>query len=245
MLLAGSELLLVLVCFSVAIWNTSVGPSGAVTFATMATVLPPTVVVPVHAIVETGAGLSRTLLLRQFVDWQAVVPFIAGGVIGIAVAASVLDQDVLSHQALQVLLGLNILLIAWIPLPKLGARLRSIAALNGLGTSFLTLFVGATSPLVTALISKSYQDHRKVLGTSAACMLFQHGIKIPIFGLIGFSFFAFAKLIILLIAATTLGTWIGRQVLVKVPQRIVKPIFKILITVLGINLIRQGLLLSS
>ncbi|MGI9295437.1 MAG: TSUP family transporter [Pseudomonadales bacterium] len=240
--LTGTELILVAVCFSVAIWNTSVGPSGAVTFATMATLLPPAAVVPIHAIVEAGAGISRTWLLRQFVDWRVVFPFIAGGILGLSVAAPLLNLNLLSHDVLRTLLGATILTIAWLPLPALGDRVRTFSSFSGLGTSFLTLFVGATGPLVNALMGRSYQDHRQVLGTSSACMLFQHAAKIPIFVMMGFSFLAFTKLLILLLLAITAGTWVGRQVLIKVPQHIIKPVFKGLITILGLNLMWQGIL---
>lgn len=239
--LSGTELILVLVCFLVAIWNTSVGPTGAITFATMATLLPPAAVIPLHAIVEAGANLSRAWLLRQFVDWQFALPFIGGGLIGIVVAAPILSQAFISQEILQVFLGINLLLITWMTLPSYGLSKRLFSVIVGLITSFLTLFVGATSPLVSTLISQRDQDHRRMLGTSAACMLFQHGVKIPIFGLLGFSITAHAKLVLFLLLAIILGTWLGRKVLLNLPQNVIKPIFKVLITVLGINLIRQGL----
>lgn len=239
--LTGTELVLVAVAFLISIWNTSVGPSGAVTFATMATLLPPPVVVPIHAVTEAAANVVRTYILRQYVDWRFVLPFAAGGLLGFGLGMPLVRLVSSSHDILQIILGSFILIATWVPLARLGPEKGFFAAAGGLVTSFLTLFVGATTPLVAATIGQRHKDHKKVIGTSAGCMLYQHFLKIPIFGVLGFSFGAYANLLLALVLATTIGTWIGRQLLIKIPLDIIKPIFKIVITILGIKILLEGL----
>lgn len=239
--LSGSELILVAVAFLISIWNTSVGPSGAVTFVAMATVLPPAVVVPIHAVTEAAANVVRTAILRNFVDWRFVLPFALGGLGGFAVGMPLLSVITSSEALLQTILGTFILVATWVPLARLGPEQGSFATAGGAISSFLTLFVGATGALVTATIGQRHHDHRKVIGTSAGCMLYQHAVKIPIFSILGFSFGAYAHLLLFLVAATTAGTWIGRLLLISVPLGIIKSIFKAVITALALNLLRQGI----
>lgn len=239
--LTASELIIVAVAFMISIWNTSVGPSGAVTFAAMATLLPPAAVVPIHAVTETAANVTRTAILRDFVDWRFTLPFALGGLLGFAAGVPLLGAITASEALLQVILGTFILIVTWMPLSCLSQEKGFVAASGGAISSFLTLFVGATGSLVAAAIGQRHDDHRRVIGTFSGCMLYQHFLKIPIFGVLGFSFGAYAHLLIFLVAATAIGTWIGRQLLIRVPIEVIKPIFKAFITVLALNLLRQGL----
>ncbi|MGH1479401.1 MAG: TSUP family transporter [Geminicoccales bacterium] len=234
--------ILVIVVFVVAIWNTSIGATGGITFAAMAMLLPPFAVIPIHALVESTSSIARALVLRDFVSWQFVPPFVIGGLLGCLVGVPLMDLDLISDDVLQVILGVTILSATWIPVNHLiKSSGRKISLFGGLGTTFLTLFIGATSPLVSALVNRNCPDQRSLIGTSAACMVFQHGVKILIFGIFGFSFSLYAELIMALLIASILGTWIGRKVLISASQNITRPIFKTIVTMLGIYVAGQGL----
>jgi uncharacterized membrane protein YfcA len=233
--------LLAAVVFFVSVWNTSVGPSGAVTFAAMATILPPFAVVPIHAALESAAAFFRAVLLRDYVDWPFATFFLGGALIGFLAGAPVFTSAPLTENGLRILLGAMILFVTWIRLPHFsGEHWRMGSALGGFGTSFMTLFVGATGPLVTAIIQQRHPDHRKTLGTTAVCMTLQHGGKIVFFGLIGFSFSDYADLLLCLFAAAIAGAWLGRHVLVRVPQGITRSAFKIVVTLLALHLLWSG-----
>ena len=240
MMLSSTEFIIVAVAFFIAIWNTSVGPSGAVTFATMATLLPTPIVVPIHAATETAANIIRTLLLSKFVDWRFVGPFAFAGLFGFALGIPLIHLASSSQNVMQIILGSFILIATWIPLTRLAPEKGFFPAAGGIVTSFLTLFVGATTPLVAATIGQRHDDHRVVLATSAACMLYQHMAKIPIFGVLGFPFGQHLVFLCYLILATTLGTYLGRHLLLKLPMHIVRPIFKLVITALAGQLLYTG-----
>jgi uncharacterized membrane protein YfcA len=233
--------LLALIVFLVAIWNASVGPSGAITFASMAIILPPFTVIPIHAAVEGVAAFLRTVLLRKYVDWFFVRYFTAGAFLGFLTGAPLFYSLSLTEGVLRVVLGISILLITWARFPRFSENSwKRLTLLGGFSTSFLTIFIGATSSLVAALVQQNRSDHRQTLGTSSICMAIQHGGKIPVFGLLGFSFVQYGELLAHLILASFIGSWIGRYLLISVPQKITRSLFKLVLTVIAFYLIWLG-----
>lgn len=238
--LSGSDLVLVLVWFSVSLWNTSVGPTGGVTFATMASVLPPTAVIPIQAVVEASSSLFRVWLLRDLVDVRFLVPFVIGGALGFGFGLVARFVTPPSDDLLRIFMGSFILITAWAPVAKLRTGSDWLPWLVGLVTSFVSLFVGGVAALIAAAVDQKHADHGKVIATMTASLIYQHGVKIVIFGLLGFSFGAFAELMVAMFLAAIAGTWVGKRVLIGVPQSVVKPIFKALVTILGAKLIFDG-----
>lgn len=239
--LAPSEFLLVAIAFFVAVWNTSIGPSGAIMFVTMATLLPPAAAIPIHAVTSTAANAVRVLILRDLIDWRFVSPFVFGGLLGLSAGVPFLAIIVSSEDVLQIVLAIFILVTTWIPLKRFSSGGDMFAAVGGAVSSFLTLFVGATTPLVAAIIGQGDNNHRRVIATSAGCMLFQHAAKIPIFGTLGFCFVNYTDLLFCLVLSTSTGAWVGRQLLIRVPERGIRPVFNALITLLALNLLWRGL----
>ena len=234
------ELMLIALWFSVALWNTSVGPTGGITFATMASVLPPSVVIPVQALVEASSSVFRLWLLRLFVDWRFLLSFVVGGAVGFALGLAVRVVTQPSEDALRIVMGIFILLTTWIPLAHFIANPQGFPWLIGSVTSLTSLFTGGVATLIAAALDKKHDDHRKVIATMTASLIYQHAIKVVIFGMLGFSFATYAPLMAAMFAAAVAGTWIGKRLLINVPQWVVKPIFKALVTVLGAKLIVDG-----
>ena len=48
----------------------------------MAMVMPPTVLVPVHTVVQLGSGVSRTIIMWRHVMKRDLPPFIVGAILG-------------------------------------------------------------------------------------------------------------------------------------------------------------------
>lgn len=230
-----SLIILIIGCLVGGIASTTVGTSGGFTFAVMATVFPISAVVPVHATVEAFASLARSYLLYKYINWQFLLSFAAGGAVGLVLAAPFIG--VFPELGLQLVLGLFIVATTWIPLGKIVSQGAKYAVLSGGFTSFLTVFIGATGPLVAVLTSKRFDAHATVIATHAACMTGQHLGKIVIFALAGWTLTSFAIEIGSMIAATVIGTWIGRHVILSGPENVIKLIFKITVTLLGVNLV--------
>ena len=203
--------------------------------------LPPSAVVPVHAVVESFSALSRVVLLREYVDWSYAAYFAIGGLAGFLIGAPTFYRLSITDDLLRAVLGCAILLVTWIRLPYLSdKRWKQTSLFGGMLTSCVTIFVGATSPLVAALVQQRHPDHRITLATSAVCMVAQHSGKIVVFGLIGFSFVQYTDLILSLIIASLIGSWIGRYILIKLPEKLCKLALKTIVTTLALNLIWSG-----
>lgn len=228
------HIILIVTCFIGGLASSSIGTSGGFTFAVMASVFPAGVVVPIHALVETTGSVFRAVLLRDYIKWPFLAVFLLGGAGGILLAVPFINA--LPEEILQLILGFSILAVTWLPFSQVLANHANYASIGGGVTSFLTLFIGATGPLVAALLSKRFDDHPEVIATHAACMSAQHAAKIVVFTLAGWTIATFASEVVSMVLATAIGTWLGRYVILTGPQDLIKNVFKVAVSLLGIRL---------
>lgn len=234
-LATSPEIALVLICFAVSVISPSIGTSGGVTFAAMATVLPPTAVVPLHSLVEGASSLIRGALLHNFINYRFLAAFTIGGAVGFVAGWPLIGR--FNDDQLRIMLGVFFLLSAWAPLRYFNVR----PVVGGAMTACLSVLVSATGPLVAALIAQRESDHRVVIATQGACTVFQHWGKAALFAVWGFSFSNYAALLVALTLAAVVGTYLGKYILVKAPQRALKMALKLVVTVLGFRLLLNGL----
>ena len=111
----------------------------------------------------------------------------------------------------------------------------------GLVTTLVSMFVGATGPLVAAFVHRNNYSKMQITGTFASCMTLQHGLKAFVFTFVGFSFAKWAGLIIIMIASGALGTFFGLKVLRRIPAEKFMLTFKIVVTLLALRLLWQAI----
>ena len=75
------------------------------------------------------------------------------------------------------------------------------------------------------------------VGTHAACMTAQHGLKIVVFGVLGFAFGPWVPLLAVMIATGFLGTLAGTRLLKHLPEARFRLAFKLFLSLLAGNLI--------
>ncbi len=226
---------MVLTCFAVGIVSPSLGTSCGVNFAVMANFLPPAAVVPLHGVLEGFSSAVRWSLLQEFTGYRFLVAFTVGSGLGFIAGWPLIGR--FSDNELRLLLGGFFLMSVWIPL----GWMRLSASLGGAVTSSLSLLVGATGPLVAALIARSEQDHRVVIATQGACTVLQHWGKVILFAVSGFSFASYIELIVVLCVATLFGSWLGKRVVLRLPQKMLKLALKAVVSMLGLKLLLDGL----
>lgn len=210
---------------------------GVLMLGVLALVLPPTVVIPVHAAVQLGSNAGRVALMRRDMRLDLVRPFVAGSAIGAAAGGLVAVQ--LPPALWQTALGLFIIWSAWARLPTLakpGAMLTT-----GVVSTFLSMFFGATGPMVAAVLKPQALDRLAHVATHAACMTCQHLLKAVAFGFVGFAFGGFLPLLALMVGAGFLGTWVGRQVLARRGNDRFHVVLSVILTALGLRLLWLGL----
>jgi uncharacterized membrane protein YfcA len=116
--------------------------------------------------------------------------------------------------------------------------------IGGLASTFLTMFVGATGPLVLATIRLFKLNRLNLVATSAACLVLQHALKILIFGLLGFAYSPYFLLILLMICSGFIGTLIGRKLLIKADEQRFQAWLNIILSALALRLILSSLPLT-
>jgi len=212
---------------------------GLLLLAAMTLFLPVGSVIPLHGVVQFGATSGRALLLWRHVRLPLVLAFSLGGVIGALAGSQVLVR--LPESVLQLVLGAFIIVLAWLPLPRLRRVAGPGTAVAGAVTTALTLFVGATGPLVSAALHALNLDRLVHVGTFGACMVVQHGLKIAVFGFAGFAFAPYGPFLALMLASVLLGNLLGRVALARLDDRRFHRLLAVVLTLLALRLLYTGL----
>ena len=217
----------------------SLGAGGGVLLLVlMASWMPPAAIIPVHGMIQLGSNVGRAALTWRHVDWRVIAAFLPGVMVGAALGAWLLVN--LPAHIWQLTIALFVLYLCWGPaLPKGAFGAPGVFVASAL-TSFVSLFVGATGPLVAAFIKQIHNDRFKTVATFATAMTLQHAPKALVFGAAGFIFFEWLPFIIAMIICGFAGTWLGLHVLKSLSNRKFTLIFNIVLTALAIRLLWQA-----
>lgn len=212
---------------------------GVMLLGVMAQVLPPQLIIPLHGVVQLCSNGGRTLLGWQHIQWRVIGAFLPGAIIGALLGSLVLVA--LPPSIMYLTIAAFILYSCWGPkLPKMmfGTMGTLIA---GAITTFISLFAGATGPLVAAFIKQLSVDRFRTVATFAMAMSLQHGVKIAVFEGMGVSLFDWWPLLVCMIASGALGTWIGFKMLKRLADKHFQTAFSVVLTLLAIRLIWQAI----
>ena len=86
---------------------------GLILLATMALVFPPILLIPLHTIVQLGAATAMVAAHWRHLMRDTVLPFALGAIIGAAMGGRIFIS--LPESVLQAILGVSILVLAWVP----------------------------------------------------------------------------------------------------------------------------------
>lgn len=209
---------------------------GVILLATLAVLLPPAALIPVHGAVQIGSNVGRTLLMLRQVETSGILPFFLGSVVGAALGG------VLFVEFPPWLIQLAIAgFILWSIIGRLPAIGRRHIFAAGAVSSFLTMLFGATGSIVAAMVKTMQLPPLNHVATHSALMSIQHSLKIMAFGFLGFAFAPYLPLIFAMILSGFLGTVIGRHVLVRMGHSYFKPILNGILLLLALRLIWSAL----
>lgn len=208
---------------------------GTLLLAAMAQTLPVPSVIPVHGVVQFGSNLGRALLMLRQVQLQIWLAFLLGSLFGALLGGQLVVS--LPAKVLKISLAVFILYSAWAPAIALPFRNIKSIAVGGAVTTLLTMFVGATGPFVMSMMKSLGLLPVSRVATVAACLVVQHGLKILVFGLLGFAFAPWIGLILVMIAMGFAGTWCGRRWLLKVSTEKFERILSLVLSLLAARLI--------
>jgi uncharacterized membrane protein YfcA len=214
----------------------SLGAGGGVLLLVlMAMWVPPLAIIPVHGMIQLGSNGGRALLTWRSVNWRVIAAFAPGVLAGALLGSWLLVE--LPAAVWQLTIAAFALYLCWGPvLPAAALGGRGIFLLS-LVTSFISLFVGATGPLVAGFIRQLGTDRFATIATFATAMTLQHAPKALVFGATGFVFRDWLGFILAMIAAGFAGTWVGVHLLRKISNQQFSIALKWVLTVLAIRLI--------
>ena len=236
---AGINLLLILLSVLTSAFTAAVGVGGGVLMImALAQVMPAAALIPVHGMVQLGSNVGRTALTWRHVDRITLAAFLPGVVLGALAAAWLLVR--LPSGVLELCIAAFVLFTCWGPgLPK-RALGRGGVLVAGAVTTLLSSLVGASGPMVAAFIKQSQVGRLAKVATFSACMLLQHLSKAFVFGVAGFVFHDWLALILVMVAAGFLGTWLGLRVLHRLSDHRFDSLFKWALTLLALRLVWLG-----
>jgi len=208
---------------------------GLILLAIMAVVMPTAAVIPVHTVVQLGAGVTRTMIMWRYVMRSTLPPFIAGAALGAIAGAKIFVA--LPMSMLLGILGVFILVVTWLPkLGKIGAE-RGRFAMLGFVATFAGIFVSATGTIVAPFVASAAPDRRNHAATLGALMMFVHIAKIAAFGFIGFAMSGYIALTAAMIVAGAAGNWLGEEALNRISEQRFRLMLQLFLTVLGLQLL--------
>ncbi len=235
----GTGLLMLLASFATSALTAAFGLGGGLALlAALSFVLPVAALIPVHGLVQLGSNVGRVVVQRRAVSWRVVPPFLAGGAIGALLGARFVVT--LPEPVLLTALGLFVLAITLLRLPRLAAIGPVGFAVAGFGTTFLTMFFGATGPLNAAVLSKTFADRMTLVGTLAAITAVQHALKGLAFLSLGVALAPYAGLIAGMVAVGFLGTLAGTAWLRRTNEARFRQALTALLVLVSLDLIRRG-----
>lgn len=237
----GAALVLVVASAFTSALTATFGVGGGIALlALMGVFLPVAAVIPIHGAVQLGSNTGRAWHQRASVRMDIAAPFIAGSVVGAVAGAFLVVQ--LPDALLKVILGGFIVVLTWAKIPGIQHIGKIGLAIGSVFLAVLSMMIGATGPLVSAMFAQFFPTDRKALvATHAAGMTAQHLLKIIVFGFLGFAFWQWLPLVAVMIVSGYLGTVYGSAILDRLPEESFRRWFKIGLTLLALDLVRRGL----
>src|SRR5690554_7303946 len=149
---------------------------GVLLLAIMAVVMPPAAIIPVHGMVQLGSNLSRASMTLRHINLRLILWFAPGALLGAWLGSLFLVE--LPLALVQLCIAAFILLLCWgSPIPRIATSAVGTLVAAAI-TTFISLFVGATGPLVAALVRRRQKGERfSTVATFAAAMCLQHAPK--------------------------------------------------------------------
>lgn len=210
---------------------------GTLMVAVLALVFPPAIVVPLHGVIQLGSNAGRAIVQREHIQWRFVRWIALGAVLGTVLGGQF--ATLLPEALFTGLIGVFVLVTTWLPQPRLVNHSAPVQFVGGLVISALSMLVGATGPLV-AVFLKGLADRRELVATHAMLMTLQNSFKVVVFVALGFAFAAYLPLMLTMILAGFGGTALGSRLLVKVPESAFRWGFKIILTLVALDLVRSS-----
>ena len=212
---------------------------GMLMIAAMALFMTPAVLIPLHGAVQLGSNAGRAALMARNALTALVPPFLIGAIVGAVIGGHLVIA--LPVPLLKTILATFIVYAVWAP--KFQARKPGKKTFFAVGavSTFTTMFVGATGPLIAPFVIAASTTRQQIVATHATLMTMQHALKIGAFGFLGFAFGAYVPLLICLVCFGFVGTYLGKFALNRLPENVFRIGLKVILTIIAVRLLYDAL----
>jgi uncharacterized membrane protein YfcA len=205
---------------------------GALLMAFMSTSVDPQALIPLHGLVQLGSNGSRVFLGFQKIEWRIVRKFFIGVVIGGGIGFLIPIR--IESEWIALTVGLFLITTTWLPIEKLIENISGPYWILGALSTFISLFVGISGPLVhPILIREKNLNRHAFIATEAACSGLTHIAKIVVYLYWDFSFLKHSNILVIMILMTFLGAYLGGKLLNRVSEKTFRLVIKIFVTALA------------
>lgn len=239
---AGLGLLMVFTAFLSGIFGMA---GGMVLIGVLLFLLPLPMAMVLHAVTQMASNGWRAVLWWQHIQWRITVFYVLGCFIAVGVWS--LTLYVPEKAIALLMLGFSPFVLRIVPERLLPTTLGPLQAMGGgIACMALMLLTGVTGPLIDQLFLRSQMNRRQIVATKASCQVFGHGSKLLYFGaLIEQAGSVEPWVLAMAVAASMLGTSLGKQILERLSDGQFRMWAGRLITVLGLYYVGYGLLLLT
>lgn len=199
----------------------------------------PSLIIPLHGITQLASNSSRTLFSLNDVKWGLLRPFLIGSIIGSVIVVSVLSYIPVDY--IPVAIGLYMLLNLWSPRFSAAISKYESYYLLGFVQTGLGLVVGATGPIVLAVLTKQIKSKDQIIATSSMCMTISHFAKIPVYFTLTSSLFSNVTLISYMVIGAVVGSFVGTKLRLAANNDKIIKIIKCMISLLAIRMVVAAL----
>lgn len=199
----------------------------------------PSLIIPLHGITQLASNSSRTLFSLNDVKWGLLRPFLIGSIIGSLIVVSVLSYIPVDY--IPVAIGLYMLMNLWSPRFSTAISKYESYYLLGFVQTGLGLVVGATGPIVLAVLTKQLKSKDQIIATSSMCMTISHFAKIPVYFTLTSSLFSNVTLISYMVIGAVVGSFVGTKLRLAANNDKIIKIIKWMISLLAIRMVVAAL----
>ncbi|HYD05365.1 MAG TPA: sulfite exporter TauE/SafE family protein [Reyranella sp.] len=216
---------------------------GLILIGVLLVIFPLPTAMVLHAVTQMASNGWRAVLWWRHIEWGTIGFNVAGNLAAVGLWSITLYVP---DKALALLLlGLSPFVVRAIPekvLPRTFGPAQ--VAATGFVSMMLMLMTGVTGPLLDTMFLRSTLERRQIIATKAACQLFSHGFKLVYFGvLIEQAGQVEPWFLAVAVAASMIGTSLGKLLLERLSEKQFRVWSNRLITTLASYYVGYGLVL--
>ena len=221
---------------------------GIILLGIMAIIIPEGyMVIALHGIIQLVSNTTRTFVFREHLKKNILKEFGMGAIIGLLASGLIIfalvqlfnveSANQIKVDFLKPLIGLFII---WYLFLKGAKREKYSKSFIGVGalSGISSVFVGATGPLIAPFFLGAKLTKENIIANKAACQMMSHFGKIPLFIIFfQFDYVQSYDLLFPMVIAVFLGTNVGKKMLIFIPEKLFKQLFRLALLIIAIRLI--------